>query len=234
MGANNANEPLVAVVTGASRGIGAATATVLAARGAHVALLARTERDLASTADRIERLGVRSLSVRCDVASESDVQRAAATVIGELGVPAAVINNAGVIRRSFVQDTSLVDWRAVLDVNLTGPFLVTRAFLQPMMRARRGRFVQVASISATLGTAGAAAYAASKWGVVGFTKTLAEELRGSGLSAMSVLPGSVDTAMLQGSGFSAQMTPEDVAGLIVYAALDAPAAMNGSSIEMFG
>jgi 3-oxoacyl-[acyl-carrier protein] reductase len=94
--------------------------------------------------------------------------------------------------------------------------------------------VQVASISATLGSPGAASYAASKWGLVGLTKSLAEELRGTGLSAVAILPGSVDTEMLAGSGFSPRMTAADVAGTIVYAALDAPAAITGSAIEIFG
>lgn len=224
----------VAVVTGASRGIGAATALRLASRGLNVALLARSETDLLRTAEAAESKGVRALAIRCDVASELDVQTAAKTILRDFGPPLVVINNAGTIRRSLVADMSLEDWRAVLDVNLTGTFLVTRAFLPPMLCEGQGRFVQVASISATLGTARAAAYAASKWAVVGFTKSLAEELRGTGLGAMSVLPGSVDTAMLEGSGFAPQMTPEDVAGTILYAALDAPAAMNGSSIEVFG
>jgi 3-oxoacyl-[acyl-carrier protein] reductase len=97
-----------------------------------------------------------------------------------------------------------------------------------------GRFVFVGSISSTIGCAGVASYAASKWGLLGFAKSLAEELRGTDLAALSVLPGSVDTDMLVGSGFEAKMSAHDVANTITYAALDAPAAMNGSSIEIFG
>jgi 3-oxoacyl-[acyl-carrier protein] reductase len=98
----------------------------------------------------------------------------------------------------------------------------------------RGRLVAIASISATLGTPRQSAYVASKWGVVGFTKSLAEELRGTQLQAMVLLPGSVDTSMLVGSGFAPQMTAMDVAGAVEYAAIDAPDAMNGSAIEIFG
>jgi 3-oxoacyl-[acyl-carrier protein] reductase len=94
--------------------------------------------------------------------------------------------------------------------------------------------VTIASISATLGTAGLAAYCASKWGALGFTKSLAEELRGSGLQAIAVLPGTVNTSMAIVGGFAPQMTPEDVARVVVFAALDAPDAMNGASIECFG
>jgi 3-oxoacyl-[acyl-carrier protein] reductase len=103
-----------------------------------------------------------------------------------------------------------------------------------MKERARGRIVHVGSISSILGTPNLSAYCASKWGVVGFMKSLAEELRGTGLQTMAVLPGSVDTQMLEGSGFVAQMTAEDVAGTITYAALDAPDAMNGSAIEVFG
>jgi len=112
--------------------------------------------------------------------------------------------------------------------------LVSRAFLPAMRAAGAGRIVTIASISATLGTEGLAAYCASKWGALGFTKSLAEELRGSGLQAMTVLPGTVDTAMAAVGGFPPQMTADDVARLVVFAALDAPAAMNGASIESFG
>ena len=103
-----------------------------------------------------------------------------------------------------------------------------------MRAAGRGRLVHVASISATLGSPGAASYAASKWGLVGLSKSLAEELRGTGLCSVAILPGSVDTDMLVGSGFAPQMSAADVASMIVHAALDAPDAINGSAIEMFG
>lgn len=223
-----------AVVTGASRGIGRATALALAARGLDLALLARTETDLGRVVAQASERGIEALSIRCDVSDPEAVGAAAETILRELGTPAVVVNNAGVIHRALVHEMSLDAWRRTLATNLDGAFLVARAFLPGMLAAGRGRIVQVASISATLGTARAAAYCASKWGVVGFTKSLAEELRGTGVATMSVLPGSVDTTMLVGSGFDPRMTPDDVAATIVYAALDAPDAMNGSAIEIFG
>lgn len=224
----------VAVVTGASRGIGRATALALAERGLDVALLSREVEPLEEVAAAIVALGRRALAVRCDVASTAEVEHARDRTLAELGAPLVVVNNAGIVRRSLVHETSDADWDAVIAVNLRAPFVVSRAFLPSMLAAGRGRLVAVSSISATLGTARQASYCASKWGVVGFTKSLAEELRGTGLAALAVLPGSVDTEMLKGSGFAAQMRPEDVAALVVYAALDAPAAMNGSAVEMFG
>jgi 3-oxoacyl-[acyl-carrier protein] reductase len=224
------------VITGAGRGIGRAIALALAERGLDVALLGRTQDDLvAVAAEVLERAPRRrALVLPCDVSSDADVHHARDRVLAELGVPNVVVNNAGVVVRARVEDTSEHAWDHVMDVNLKGAFLVTRAFLPTMRERGFGRVVNISSISATLGTARLSAYCASKWGLVGFTKALAEELRGSGLQAVSILPGSVDTSMLHDSGFEPQMTPSDVAGVVVYAALDAPAAVNGSALEVFG
>jgi 3-oxoacyl-[acyl-carrier protein] reductase len=224
----------VAVVTGAGRGIGRAVALRLAERGYDVALLARTVEEVEAVAGEVVASGRRAVAVRCDVANAGEVAHAAERVARDLGVARVVVNSAGVVKRAPVVDMSEADWDHVMDVNLKGTFLVARAWLPKMIAAGRGRYVAVASISSTLGTARQSAYCAAKWGVVGFVKSLAEELRGTGVQTMAVLPGSVDTAMLKGSGFAPQMTPADVAGTIVYAALDAPAAMNGSAVEMFG
>lgn len=225
----------LAVVTGAGSGIGRATAIALAARGLDVALVGRTDAGLRETGAEVERAGRRALVVIADVGSGAQVRRAAGEVTAAMGTPAVVVNNAGIAgRRAHVEDTEEAEWDAVMAPNLKGVFLVTRAFLPAMRAARSGRFVTIASISATLGTAGLAPYCASKWGAVGFTKSLAEELRGTGLQAMSVLPGSVDTPMVAVGGFAPQMSPGDVARVVVFAALDAPDAMNGSSVECFG
>ncbi len=196
----------VVVVTGGGRGIGRATALSLAERGYDVALLARTVSELEEVATQVVARGRRALALRCDVSRADEVAHAVTRVESEL----------------------------VIDVNLKGAFLIARAWLPQMLRSKSGRFVAVGSISSTLGTATQSAYCAAKWGLVGFVKSLAEELRGSGLQAMCVLPGSVDTAMLRGSAFAPQMTAEEVAKLVVYAALDAPDAMNGSAVEIFG
>jgi 3-oxoacyl-[acyl-carrier protein] reductase len=223
-----------AVVTGAGRGIGRAVALRLAERGLDVSLLARTKSELDETCRRVEALGQRGLALPCDVSNRVSVDGAAAESLRTLGVPRVVVACAGVVKRALVHETSEEAWDEVVDVNLKGAFLVARALLPSMLATQRGRVVAIASISSTLGTAEQSAYAAAKWGLVGFIKSLAEELRGSGLQAMTILPGSVSTAMLEGSGYKPQMTPEEVAGLVVYAALDAPDAMNGSAVEIFG
>lgn len=224
----------IAVVTGAGRGIGRAVALALASRGFDIALLGRSAEEVERTAIEVAAVGRKALAQQCDVSSAREVQAAADRVQRDLGTPSVVVANAGIVRRARVVDMSEQDWDAVLDVNLKGVFLTARAFLRSMLENKSGRVVAVGSVSGTAGTASQSAYCASKWGVTGFIKSLAEELRGTGVQAMTVLPGSVDTDMLTGSGFTAQMSPEDVARLIVYAALDAPSAMNGSAIEMFG
>jgi 3-oxoacyl-[acyl-carrier protein] reductase len=225
----------LAVVTGAGSGIGKATALALARRGLDVALVGRTEALLRATASEAAQAGVKTLVALADVSVGADVTRAAAEITRALGTPRVVVNNAGVAgRKARIEQLGEDEWDAVLGPNLKGVFLVTRALLPAMRAAGAGRLVTIASISSTLGSPGLAPYAASKWGAVGFTKSLAEELRGSGLQAMAVLPGSVDTPMVKVGGFAPQMSPEDVAGVVVYAALDAPDAMNGSAIECFG
>ncbi len=225
-----------AVVTGAGRGIGRAVALALSRRGLRVALLARTRGELEETARaiRAEDGAAEPLVVPCDVSDSRGVAAASAEVLARLGAPRVVVNNAGVVKRARLHEMTEAEWDEVVGVNLKGAFLVTRALLPAMLGRGRGRVVNVASVSATLGTPRQVAYNASKWGVVGLTKSLAEELRGTGLQALAVLPGAVDTEMLKGSGYAPQMTAEEVANALVYAALDAPDAMNGSAIEVFG
>jgi 3-oxoacyl-[acyl-carrier protein] reductase len=225
----------LAVVTGAGSGIGRAIALELAGRGLDVALMGRREAPLRATAIEVARAGVRTVVACADVAVNAQVRIAVADVAAALGVPQVVVNNAGIAgRKADVDATSEAEWDAVMGSNLKGVFLVTRALLPPMRATGRGRFITIASISATLGSPGLAAYCASKWGAVGFTKSLAEELRGSGLQAIAVLPGTVDTPMAMVGGFPPKMSPGDVARVVAFAALDAPDAINGSAIECFG
>lgn len=225
----------LAVVTGASRGIGAATARLLARRGQRLALLGRASSGLQQTRlDCLERGSPEARVFEVDLAELEAVALAGARVLGELGVPDLVAHVAGVARRAPLEELELPAWREQLDVNLGAPYALTRALL-PAMRARgRGRVVFVGSISGTLGTPRQAAYCASKWGLTGFMKSLAEELRDSGLMTCAVLPGSVATAMLEGSGFAPRMQPDDVAQTLVHYGLDAPLAHNGAVVEMFG
>ncbi|MEB2312394.1 MAG: SDR family NAD(P)-dependent oxidoreductase [Sorangiineae bacterium] len=224
----------VAVVTGASRGIGRATALGLARRGADLALVGRPSPALHETLRALSAQGVRAEAFETDLADPEPLETLARRVLERFGTPHALINNAGLIERASVEETTPESWDRQLAVNLRAPFLLTRALLPALRAAGRGRIVNVGSISGTLGCARAAAYAAAKWGLIGLTKSLAEELTDTGVSVVAVLPGSVDTGMLEGSGFEPRMTPEEVASTLVHFALDAPLAHNGGVIEMFG
>jgi 3-oxoacyl-[acyl-carrier protein] reductase len=171
----------------------------------------------------------------CDVSDAKSVDRLRAAAESWFGGPARVlVNNAGIALRALAHEMDEAAWNAVLDVNLKGTWLCTRAFLPAMLARGAGRIVNVASISSTLGTPRMSAYCAAKWGVIGLTKSVAEETRDAGVQTMAVMPGSVDTDMLKGSGFDARMTADEVARTIEFLALDAPAAMTGSAVEMFG
>jgi len=222
------------VVTGASRGIGRATALALAERRVQLALVGRPSAALDETARLAKLRAPRVELVLCELSDPEEVVAAANNVLEAFGAPLAIINNAAVIRRERVEDTSVEAWDEQLAVNLRAPFVLTRALLPAMRAMRTGRIVNVSSISATIGSAGAAAYCASKWGLVGFMKSLAEELSDSGLMTVAVLPGSVDTRMLEGSGFAPRMLPDEVARTLVHYALDASLAHNGGIVEMFG
>jgi 3-oxoacyl-[acyl-carrier protein] reductase len=225
----------LAVVTGASRGIGRATALGLAARGLSLALVGRASSEQDETLALARANGAPDVRVfPCDLARSVDVERVARELSSLVPEPLVLVNNAGVAPRLDVSQTSRETWEETIDVNLTAPFLLCRELVPGMRRAKQGRIVNVGSISATGGTARLAAYCASKWGLVGFTKSIAAELTDSGVTAVCVLPGSTATRMLDGSGFPPRMTAEEVAKTLVHYALDASPAHNGAVIEMFG
>jgi NAD(P)-dependent dehydrogenase (short-subunit alcohol dehydrogenase family) len=225
----------IALVTGAGRGLGRSIALQLAKRGARLALVGRKSAAHSQTVTLVEELsGIRPLEVLSDFSDAAALERAAAQVVSALGAPGVVVHNAGVVVRAPIEQTSTEAWDQQFDVNLRAPFVLTRALLPSMRTARVGRFVFVGSISGSIGSPGAAGYAASKWGLTGFVKSLAEELKDSGLMACIVQPGSIDTDMLKGSPFPARMSAEQVAKTVEFLAFDAALAHNGAVVEMFG
>jgi 3-oxoacyl-[acyl-carrier protein] reductase len=223
-----------AIVTGASRGVGRAAALAFARRGLAVGLVGRQSSELEQT--RLLALENGAPEVRSwfvDLADARATEAAARLIASEADVE-VLVNNAGVAHRTRIEETSTESYEQQITVNLSAPFLLTRELLPAMRRRARGRIVHVGSISSTLGTPRLAAYCASKWGLIGFMKSLAEELHDSGVMTLAILPGSIDTRMLQGSGFPPRMTADEVAQTIAYFALDAPLSHNGSVIEMFG
>jgi NAD(P)-dependent dehydrogenase (short-subunit alcohol dehydrogenase family) len=227
----------LALVTGASRGIGAATAEAIAAAGAHVVLAARDDEALEAVAGRIRDSGGKATPVPTDVSNVNDVERlfAAATTVGPL---AALVCAAGVLTSAPFTETTSEIWEQTIAVNLTGSFLCCRAAFIAMLAAGEGRIVNIASLSGVYATEkfpGLSAYNVSKYGVIGLTEAIAVEGKGLGISAICLSPGAVDTQMLRQANPELRpgLTPGDVAELIV-ALLDGPlAATSGANIPLF-
>jgi len=183
----------VAVVTGASQGIGRRTAEVLAGRGYALAL--NDIQSLQGTLESAQALGVRAIAVPGNVTSESEVERIARTVHEQYGKVDVLVNNAGISLIRPAEHTTIEEWRRVLDVNLTGPFLLCRAFGKLMLQQGEGAIVNVASVAGLAGIGDRAAYNASKHGLIGLTRTLASEWGGRGVRCNAVCPGWVKTEM---------------------------------------
>jgi len=227
----------VAVVTGASRGIGAATAAAVAAAGAHVVLAARDGAALDRLADRIREAGGRATPVPTDVSDEAAVGRLFASA-ERAGPPSALVCAAGVLTPAPFAGTTSALWHETLGVNLTGAFLCCRAAFTAMAAAGQGRIINIASLSGVYATEkfpGLAAYNVSKYGVIGLTEAIAVEGKEHGISAVCLSPGAVDTQMLRRANPALRpgLGPRDVAELIV-ALLDSPlAAASGANIPLF-
>lgn len=198
----------IAIVTGAARGIGAATAQRLAADGNAVAVLDLEESACADTVTTITDAGGRALAVGADVSDAASVERAVARVSEELGAPTILVNNAGIIRDNLLFKMTEEDWDAVMSVHLRGAFLMSRAVQEHQVKQGWGRIVNLSSTSA-LGNRGQANYAAAKAGMQGFTKTLALELGRYGVTANAIAPGFIVTDMTRATADRLGVSFED-------------------------
>jgi len=236
----------VALVTGAARGIGAATAVALAEAGARVAVLDRDGDGIERTADAIGRAGSDALAIPADVTDVPAMERAVDTVVAEWGRLDVLVNNAGIVRDATLGKVSDEDWTATLDVNLRGAMIGTRAALRPMRAAGAGRILSATSVVARMGNYGQTAYAASKAGIIGLTRAWARELGPLGITANAVAPGFIDTDMAKGvpeKVLSALLErtaarrlgrPEEVAAVYVFLASDLASFMNGAVVGVDG
>jgi 3-oxoacyl-[acyl-carrier protein] reductase len=190
----------IAVVTGAGRGIGRAIALKFGTEGADVVCVSRTAENAGKVADEVRGLGRRAWSFGIDVADADSVSRAAEQILADCGRVDILVNNAGVTRDALLMRMSDADWDAVLDTNLKGAFLCTRAFVRSFIRQRSGRIINVASVIGLIGNAGQCNYAASKAGLIGLTKSTARELGSRAITVNAIAPGFIETDMTSALG----------------------------------
>jgi 3-oxoacyl-[acyl-carrier protein] reductase len=233
----------VAFVTGSTRGIGLAIARALHAAGAKVAIVGREQ---ARAEQVVGSLGERAIGVACDVADRTQVEAAIAAGEKALGPIDVLVNNAGLTRDNILLRLSDADWDAVLDANLKGAFHTTRAVIKGMMKRRTGRIVNITSIVGLTGNKGQSNYAASKAGLIGFSKSVAKEYASRGVLVNCVAPGFIETDMtaalpdearaslLQDIALGRLGRPEDVAGAVLFLASDLAGYITGQVLVVDG
>jgi len=185
----------IALVTGASQGIGRACALELARAGATLVLAARNESKLAEAVAEIEAAGGQATAFALDVASEDSIKSGAKAIIERFGKVEILVNNAGITRDGLMMAMKRGDWDDVLGTNLTGAFLLTQALLRPMLKNRWGRIINISSVVGRTGQAGQVNYASSKAGLIGLTRSLAREVASRGITVNAVAPGYIETPM---------------------------------------
>ncbi|HEY1170262.1 MAG TPA: 3-oxoacyl-[acyl-carrier-protein] reductase [Verrucomicrobiae bacterium] len=212
----------VAVVTGAGRGIGRAIALKFAAEGADVVCVSRTQENSEKVAAEVRALGRKAWAMALDVSDSAAVGTAAEQILKDAGKVDILVNNAGVTRDGLLMRMSEADWDTVIDTNLKGAFTVTKAFTRSFIKQRSGRIINVASVIGLIGNAGQSNYAASKAGLIGFTKSCARELASRGITVNALAPGFIETDM------TAVLKEEQKAGILT----QVPLGMLGSTEDI--
>ena len=236
----------IAVVTGAGRGIGRAIALKFANEGADVVVVSRTQENSEKVAAEIRALGRKAWAHAVDVSDSASVGAAAEKILAEAGKVDILVNNAGVTRDGLLMRMSDADWDTVLNTNLKGAFLVTKAFSRAMIKARTGKIINISSVIGLIGNAGQCNYAASKAGLIGFTQSAAKELAGRGITVNAIAPGFIETdmtadlkeemktALLKQIPLGCLGQAEDIAGATLYLASPAARYVTGQVLTVDG
>jgi 3-oxoacyl-[acyl-carrier protein] reductase len=239
-------ENQMAVVTGAGRGIGRAIALKFASEGADVVCVSRTAENSEKVAGEVRALGRKAWALAVDVSDAAAVNAAAEKILADCGKVDILVNNAGVTRDGLLMRMSDADWDTVLNTNLKGAFLFTKAFTRSFVKQRSGRIINVASIIGLIGNAGQANYAASKAGLIGFTQSIAKELGSRGITVNALAPGFIETDMT--AALSAELKaellkriplnslgqPEDIANAALYLASASARYVTGQVLTVDG
>ena len=239
-------EGKIAIVTGASRGIGRCTALHLAKSGADVVVCARSEAPLKELVAEIEALGRKALAVVVDVVSTADVENLITQTLATFGRIDILINNAGITRDGLLLRMKDTDWDAVLETNLKSAFLLTRAVAKTMTKQRSGRIINISSVVGEMGNPGQVNYSASKAGLIGLTKSVARELARRNVTCNAITPGFIETDMTDELGEKARMElaaqiplgrlglAEDIAHAVIYLASDRAGYVTGQVLGVNG
>lgn len=236
----------IALITGAGRGIGQAIALKLAADGADIAVVDLKPEFCAETCDKVRAMGRRAWAYGADVSKAASVEETVAKVLADCGKVDILVNNAGITKDTLLMRMSEADWDAVLDINLKGTFLFTKALAREFVKQRSGRIVNIASVIGLVGNAGQCNYGASKAGVIGFTKSVARELASRSVTCNAVAPGFIETKMTAALGEEIRQklmnqiplrrlgSPDDVANAVRFLASDQAAYITGQVLTVDG
>ena len=236
----------VALVTGGAQGIGKAVALLLARNGADVVISDINLEKAEETAKEIETIGRKASAIKVDVANLDQVESMVETILQQFGHVDILINNAGITRDKLILRMTEEEWDAVLNINLKGTFNCTKAVVRHMSKQRRGKIVSIASVVGEMGNAGQANYAASKAGVIGFTKTIAREFAQRGINVNAIAPGYIETPMTEALPEKAKEElkrmipmerlgkPEDVAEAVLFLVSEASSYITGQVLNVNG
>ncbi len=236
----------IALVTGASRGIGAAIADALAKAGATVVGTATSQSGAEAISNRLAAAGCKGRGMVLDVTDTTSVESIMQAINDEFGAPSILVNNAGITRDNLLMRMKDDEWQSIIDTNLTSIFRLSKAVLRGMMKARKGRIINISSVVGAMGNAGQTNYAAAKAGIFGFTRSMAREVGSRGITVNSVAPGFIDTDMtrelpeeqrkslIENIPLNKLGRPEDIANTVVFLASDAGDYITGETIHVNG